>query len=191
MFLAFGKGSAIFMGWRICLPQNACGGRKVVPILLLPSDLMRLQRSTADETFGRKPKGFTLVEVMVVVVIIGLLAAAGLPSYRHLTMRSKVTALENDLRQFSTAAQTYTTQNGHWPADSAPQVPRPSWPAACPAISRSRPGSAGFINGAPAATSTASRPRRASRSSLGHGQSGQRRRRAVDHARSPDGRRQS
>jgi general secretion pathway protein G len=59
---------------------------------------------------------------MVVVVIIGFLAAAGLPGYRHLTMRSKVTALENDLRQFSTAIQTYTLQSGHWPADGDPQV---------------------------------------------------------------------
>ncbi len=58
---------------------------------------------------------------MVVVVIIGLLAAAGLPGYRHLTMRSKVTAVENDLRQFSTAIQAYTLQNGHWPADGNPQ----------------------------------------------------------------------
>ncbi len=59
---------------------------------------------------------------MVVVVIIGFLAAAGLPGYRHLTMRSKVTALENDLRQFSTAIQTYALQNGRWPADSDPQT---------------------------------------------------------------------
>jgi len=68
------------------------------------------------ETAGPGPKAFTLVEVMVVVVIIGLLAAAGLPGYRHLTMRSKATTLENDLRQFSTAIQTYTLQNGRWPA---------------------------------------------------------------------------
>lgn len=54
------------------------------------------------------------------VVIIGFLAAAGLPGYRHLTMRSKVTALENDLRQFSTAIQTYALQNGRWPDDSDP-----------------------------------------------------------------------
>lgn len=59
---------------------------------------------------------------MVVVVIIGFLAAAGLPGYRHLTMRSKVTAVENDLRQFSTAIQTYALQNGRWPADGDPQT---------------------------------------------------------------------
>lgn len=74
---------------------------------------------------GLRTRAFTLVEVMVVVVIIGMLAAAGLPGYRHLTMRSKVTALENDLRQFSTAIQTYTLQNGHWPADGDPQITPP------------------------------------------------------------------
>ncbi len=93
---------------------------------------MRLTRSTADKIFGRKPKAFTLVEVMVVVAIIGFLAAAGLPGYRHLTMRSKVTAIENDLRQFSTAAQTYSLQNGHWAADSAPGVPPPEMANALP-----------------------------------------------------------
>jgi type II secretory pathway pseudopilin PulG len=69
---------------------------------------------------------------MVVVVIIGFLAAAGLPGYRHLTMRSKVTAIENDLRQFSTAAQTYALQNGHWPADADPQVIPPELTNALP-----------------------------------------------------------
>ncbi len=87
-----------------------------------PSDILR-----------RRPRAFTLVEVMVVVVIIGFLAAAGLPGYRHLTMRSKVTALENDLRQFSTAVQTYALQNGHFPADGDPQVAPPELANALPA----------------------------------------------------------
>jgi prepilin-type N-terminal cleavage/methylation domain-containing protein len=78
--------------------------------------------SSRHASFRRPVRAFTLVEVMVVVVIIGFLAAAGLPSYRHLTMRSKVTALENDLRQFATAIQTYTLQNGHWPANGDPQT---------------------------------------------------------------------
>jgi prepilin-type N-terminal cleavage/methylation domain-containing protein len=75
-------------------------------------------------------RAFTIVEVMVVVVIIGFLAAAGLPSYRHITMRSKATALENDLRQFSTAIQTYALQNGRWPADGEAQVIPPELTAA-------------------------------------------------------------
>lgn len=70
----------------------------------------------------REQKGYTLVEMMVVVVLIGLLAAAGLPGYRQITMRSKVTATVNDLRQFSTVLQTYATQNGRWPADAEPQL---------------------------------------------------------------------
>ena len=78
-------------------------------------------------------RAYTLVEVMVVVVIIGLLAAAGIPTYRHITMRAKVTALENDLRQFSTAIQTYTTQNGHWPADGTAQEVPPELASTLPA----------------------------------------------------------
>ncbi len=81
---------------------------------------------------SRQLRAFTLVEVMVVVVIIGFLAAAGLPGYRHLTMRSKVTAVENDLRQFSTAIQTYALQSGHWPADGNAQEMPPELANALP-----------------------------------------------------------
>jgi len=59
---------------------------------------------------------------MVVVVIIGLLAAMSLPAYRHITIRSKSTAVENDLRAFSTAFITYNLQNGKWPADEDARV---------------------------------------------------------------------
>lgn len=91
-----------------------------------------LYRPIQTDILRRRQRAFTLVEVMVVVVIIGLLAAAGLPGYRHLTMRSKVTALENDLRQFSTAIQTYTIQNGHWPANGSPQQVPPELSSTLP-----------------------------------------------------------
>ncbi len=57
---------------------------------------------------------------MVAVVIIGLLAAAAMPGYRLITLKSKTTAVVNNFRAFSTALVTYNLQNGKWPADTGP-----------------------------------------------------------------------
>jgi prepilin-type N-terminal cleavage/methylation domain-containing protein len=73
----------------------------------------------------RRSRAFTLVEIMVVVVIIGLLAAAALPAYRLITMRSRATTVVNDLRTFSTVFITYSLQNGRYPDDGDPQVVPP------------------------------------------------------------------
>jgi type II secretory pathway pseudopilin PulG len=65
------------------------------------------------------------VEIMVVVVIIGLLAAASLPAYRLITLRSRAASVVNDLRTFSTVFITYSLQNGRYPDDGDPQVVPP------------------------------------------------------------------
>ena len=62
---------------------------------------------------------------MVVVVIIGLLAAASLPAYRLITLRSRATTVVNDLRTFSTVFITYSLQNGRYPDDGDPPVVPP------------------------------------------------------------------
>ena len=69
----------------------------------------------------KRTGAFTLVEIMVVVVIIGLLAAMGLPALRRVKMRSQASAVQNDLRTFSTAFITFNLQNGHWPANADPR----------------------------------------------------------------------
>lgn len=66
-----------------------------------------------------------MVEIMVVVVIIGLLAAAALPAYRLITLRSRAASVVNDLRTFSTVFITYSLQNGRYPDDGDPQVVPP------------------------------------------------------------------
>ncbi|HQY05489.1 MAG TPA: prepilin-type N-terminal cleavage/methylation domain-containing protein [Lacunisphaera sp.] len=73
----------------------------------------------------RRSRAFTLVEIMVVVVIIGLLAAAALPAYRLITLRSRAASVVNDLRTFSTVFITYSLQNGRYPDNGDPQVVPP------------------------------------------------------------------
>jgi type IV pilus assembly protein PilA len=57
-------------------------------------------------------KGFTLVEIMIVVVIIGLLAAMAIPAFNKVRAASRAKAVTNNLRQVAAAAQQYMLENG-------------------------------------------------------------------------------
>ena len=52
-------------------------------------------------------KGFTLVEIMIVVVIIGLLAAMAIPAFSKVRQSSRTSAVTNNLRQLMSAANQY------------------------------------------------------------------------------------
>lgn len=78
---------------------------------------------TSAQPFGRRPGGFTLVEIMIVVTIIGLLAALAIPAFARIQLRSRASALANDLRVGQAAFETYALENGGWPPDGAAGVP--------------------------------------------------------------------
>jgi len=67
---------------------------------------------------SKKTRGFTLVEIMVVVTLIGFLAVLAVPGFQRIKLRALTASYTSDTRLFSEAFQRYAQENGSFPETS-------------------------------------------------------------------------
>jgi general secretion pathway protein G len=68
-------------------------------------------------TARRSAAGFTLIELMIVMVLITILAGIGLALYTNSITRAKEAALQQDLVEMRKAIDEYYADKNKWPAD--------------------------------------------------------------------------
>lgn len=66
------------------------------------------------------PGAFTLIELLIVVLIIGILASIAIPNFLEAQTRARVSRAENDLRTIATSLEMYQTDWNRYP-------PTPLW----------------------------------------------------------------
>ena len=66
----------------------------------------------------KQRKGFTLIELMIVVAIIIILAAVAIPNYLNMTTRAKKSRVAADFDTLATALEAYNTDWGHYPTSA-------------------------------------------------------------------------
>jgi type IV pilus assembly protein PilA len=67
----------------------------------------------------QRKEGFTLIELMIVIAIIGILAAIAIPQFSAYRTRSYNSAAQSDLRNMATAEEAYYVDNSRYTGTEA------------------------------------------------------------------------
>ena len=67
----------------------------------------------------KNERGYTIMELLVVIVIIGVLAAIGVPAYNNMTTRARKTACDANKRTIATAVGMYYADYEKYPDNGA------------------------------------------------------------------------
>ncbi len=79
-----------------------------------------MHMQTIESTFeARRQNGFTLIEVLIVTVIIGTLAAIAIPKFTNTKQKAYIAAMKSDLRNLMTAQEDFYYDNTTYTTDQA------------------------------------------------------------------------
>ena len=78
----------------------------------------------------KKMQGFTLIELMIVIAILGILMAIAIPAYQDYTIRAKVSEGMNVAGAAKLAVAETRQTAGNWPVDNNSGTPNAGLPAA-------------------------------------------------------------
>jgi general secretion pathway protein G len=95
----------------------------------------------------RRQNGFTLIEIMVVIVIIGIMAALVVPNLMGQPHDARVAKVKHDLQQLESALEMYKLDNVHYPSTDQGLESLVSKPSGDPEARRWRQG--GYIKRLP------------------------------------------
>lgn len=87
-------------------------------------------RSSVQTVVGFKQRAFTIIEIMIVMAVIGALAAIALPTYQGYLERTRVAQAVMDIAGISTKLEQYRLDNRQYPAnlsDVINPVPLDPW----------------------------------------------------------------
>jgi len=76
---------------------------------------MKLNHSNKNRNIRSRSQGFTLVELLLVLVILGILAAIVLPRFTNRTKQAQIAAVQTQIATFKTALDAYEVDNGYYP----------------------------------------------------------------------------
>jgi len=84
--------------------------------------LKQKQKLKVEIQMKNRKQGFTLVEIMIVVMIIGLLAAIALPGFARARQTAQANACINNLRQIESAKDQLAIETGLQTGAAAPEM---------------------------------------------------------------------
>src|SRR5664280_1880084 len=86
---------------------------------------MKIRTSIPNRGPGPNARAFTLVELLLVLVILGTLAAIVLPKFTGTTQRSRVTATQTQIATFKTALNAFEVDMGYYPKSLMELIQQP------------------------------------------------------------------